>query len=209
MELVNKFIKIQKILKPDIVIEIGAYDAEFSQMCIEQEICNDVHAFEASPYVYNNFKEYLNKNIKYKNIAIGDYDGTVSFQLKKDTDFDIARSNSIHKNIFRHTKYETCNVEIHKIDTIFKNITNTCLWIDVEGANKEVLSGASNTLENTQSILIETEKNLIWKNQWLHDDVFIFLNKKGFSMIDRKFQGSKQSNCIFVRNDLLDMINDI
>jgi FkbM family methyltransferase len=209
MDLVNKFIKIQKILSPTTAIEIGAYDAEFSHMCVEQNICNNIHAFEASPYVYNNFKEHMNQNINYKNIAIGDYDGNILFQLKNDIDFDIARSNSIHKNINKNVKYSYVDVEISKIDTLFKNDDNICFWIDAEGANKEVLSGAINSLKRTQSILIETEQERLWENQWVHDDVADFLNKQNFTMVERVFQGKLQSNCIFIKNDLLDKLNGV
>ena len=68
-ELLNSYIKIQEKNKPDISVEIGAFDADFSKSMIG--ICNNIYAFEASPFVYRKFKDDMH-GINYINKAVSD-----------------------------------------------------------------------------------------------------------------------------------------
>ena len=75
-ELVEYFINIQKIIKPDVSVEVGAHAAEFSRSM--SNIIKDVWAFEASPYVYNSVGKI--ENVNYINKAVSDKDGVIKFE---------------------------------------------------------------------------------------------------------------------------------
>ena len=56
--------------------------------------------------------------------------------------------------------------------------------LDVQGAELDVLKGATNSLAHTLAIDIEVEFCELYKDQPLFDQVFSFLRKSGFEFID-------------------------
>jgi FkbM family methyltransferase len=179
-ELFDLYIKLQKDLTPDMSIEVGAHEASYSKTMAGLEI--EAFAFEASPYVYNRFKDGLS-GIYYINKAVSDKLGTVQFQMQTRTDYDKSGNNTI-KLRNEDTEYEYIDIQSTTLDHYFiddiKYGKNIALWIDVEGANEDVLLGAEKLLELVSSIHIEVEEIEFWKNQWLHDDVTKYLAGYGF-----------------------------
>ena len=196
------FLQIQEILKPRFSVEVGAHRAEFSQEMFKQGICRNVFAFEASEFVYQKY-ELENAQFTYRNLAITNYDGFVEFELQLQfTDQSTIESNSILKRNDKSAKSYLI-VECKKLDSLFGDADEICLWIDVEGANQEVLTGADEVLEKTTSIFIETEHLEYWEGQWLHLDVVSYLYDRGFVILDMRSYGGDQSNVIFLRKDLM------
>jgi FkbM family methyltransferase len=196
-DLSDKFIKMQDAILPDYAIEIGAHAAEFS-IAISNKFGINAVAFEAGKAIYNKFKNEIDpKLVSYLNYAISDKDGVESFIINGN---ELAGSNSIlAKNNVASTAQE--NVESYRLDTYFKDadFTNACLWVDVEGANKQVLMGATETLKRVSSIFIETEDYAYWKDQWLTEDVIRFLDSHGFVLVDSEKVYEAQKNLIFIR----------
>lgn len=205
--LTNVFIEIQKKLKPELVLEVGAFNAEFSQIIVNQNICSNVHAYEASPYVYERYKDKLiGAGIEYKNLAISNEKGTVSFEIQLEhKDPSLVGNNTILRRA-EEKSYSYIQIPCNTLDNLYPNPSNICLWMDVEGANREVLLGSPRLLANVQSIFIETEHRQFWKNQWLHMDVVRYLDEHGFIMVYMQKQYDDQTNCIFVRKELLGSI---
>jgi FkbM family methyltransferase len=198
-ELSERFIKMQDEIKPDYAIEIGAHAAEFS-LDISKRLGIRATAFEAGKDIYDTYKDSANTNlVDYVNYAISDNNGVVSF-LVHDNPLD--GNNSIITRQGRDTILAS-EVKSYKIDTYFKDIEfdNICMWIDVEGATKEVLSGSVETLKKVSSIFIETEDQEYWKDQWLTLDVIKFLNKHGFILLDSEPVYEAQQNLIFIRRE--------
>jgi FkbM family methyltransferase len=194
----DKFLKMQKDFGPDYAIEVGAHAAEFS-LAISNNLAIDAVAFEAGSAVYEKFKDQANSDlVKYLNYAISDKDG---FEI-----FTVAH-NEYHGNnsiISRTDKanIKTEEVKSYKLDTYFKDadFKKACLWIDAEGANEKVLTGAVETLKKVHSVFIETEDYAHWENQWLTLDVVKFLNSHGFMVLDHETVYGTQHNIIFVRS---------
>jgi FkbM family methyltransferase len=196
-DLSDKFIKMQDSLLPDYAIEIGAHAAEFS-VAISNKLRIPAVAFEAGRLIYEKFKDEVASDlVEYLNYAISDKDGREVFTVNQD---DYHGNNSIlPRNDTTPIKAEY--VKSYKLDTYFKNVsfTNACLWIDVEGANKQVLAGAEETLKRVSSIFIETEDYPYWKDQWLTLDVVKFLNSQDFILVDSEKVYGAQQNIIFIR----------
>lgn len=53
------FIGLQDDLKPTLAIEVGAFDADFSHAISKKNVKS--YAFEASPYIYDRFKDYMGR----------------------------------------------------------------------------------------------------------------------------------------------------
>lgn len=195
VDLSNKFIEMQKEINPDIYIEVGAHDAEFSKVIAETSTSSPIWAFEASPYVFDKYNPI--DGVNYINKAISDKTGSIDFEIQSDVEL-AAVNNSIKKRN-QEKSYNYISVESVTLDSLFKEFKNICLWIDCEGANREVLLGASEILPNVSSIFIEVEEVEFWKDQWLDADVVSYLESFGFEMIARDSQYNNQYNCIFVK----------
>jgi len=196
----SRFLELQKFLKPNISVEVGAFDADFSQF-MAQQIGVDCFAFEASPYVYEKFKEVL-KDINYINMAVSNHEGKSDFQIQMEFDPANVGHNSIKKRN-EEKQYRYIDVDSTSLDLFFKEKfdNNFCLWIDCEGASREVLEGGRNLLESVTSIYIETETENYWNESWLESDVEEFLNKRDFELIHKSFAYIGQNNCIFVKRN--------
>jgi len=221
-ELRDFFINIQQNKKPSISIEIGSNEGTFSNRM--KSICDKskIWAFEANPYVYEKYKKE-HEDINFINCAVFDKEDNLEFKIQRAFDYTAGnnglfeRRNGISYKIngFQYTEnniqYETISVPSIVIDNFFKDkITNDdtiCMWIDVEGASKQVLEGSVETLKMTKSVFIEVEHEEFWKNQWLSDDVINFFNVNKFSLLARDYQWyddkPRQENFIFVNNHFL------
>ena len=153
--------KFRDIVKPnDTVIDCGAniglHSFELSKLVGQG---GDVYAFEAIPIIYN----CLNRTVDEKellNITTNNYG------LYSEDDLDLifksdlsGRSGMYRKGkIFQHT----FNVKSITLDTYFKNYHKPIKFIkiDVEGAEFEVLKGATDLIKKHKpSIIVE-----IWKS---------------------------------------------
>jgi FkbM family methyltransferase len=193
----EKFLTMQEIYRPDYAIEVGAHAAEFS-VAISSNFGIKATAFEAGSLVYNTYKDSINSElVSYLNYAISDIDGTVSFKVEQD---EMHGNSGIVKRNGTDPISEN-NVQSHRLDTYFKNVDfqNACLWVDVEGASRQVLSAGVETLRRVSSVFIETEDHPFWEDQWLTLDVVKFLNIQGFVLEDDEKVYTDQRNLIFVR----------
>ncbi len=191
--MLQAFIDIQKVMLPSLSIEVGAYDADFSKSMVG--ISKEVWAFEASPYVYEKFKNI--EGITYKNLAISNTSGFIEFEIQKD-EHKLISNNSIMKRNDKSNK-EYINVESKTLNELFEGRKNIALWIDCEGANEQVLTGASQILPNVNSIFIEVETSQYWKDQWIESDVKNYLESFGFRLSLSKPQYTNQYNQIYIR----------
>ena len=192
------FINLQKDLKPNVSIEVGAHAAEFSNTMAKAGI--RAYAFEASPFVYERFKDNMHPGVKYINKAVSYQDDIVMFQIDKRFDPAMVGHNTIMKRA-EDIDYEYVKVEAVALDDFAGMNSNIALWIDCEGANREVLQGASKLLDEVSSIHIEVETREFWKNQWLLSDVENYLAGYGFKELSRENvdQYGHQVNIIYVK----------
>lgn len=214
--LAQNYYELQKILKSDCFFEIGAFEADFSRKMKSIFPDSKVYAFEASPYCYNNYKN-SNTSIEYLNIAISDKEGEIDFTLQDKNISDqseiekIRGNNSILDRNDDTISYKKISVKSTTFDLFVEKESlenlSTSLWIDVEGANKNVLQGSKNFLKNVQSLLIEVEDFEYWKNQWLSADVDQFLKGFGFLPIVRDFEDNNQYNVVYVNSALLEDVD--
>lgn len=195
------FYKHQRNKKPKSTIEIGAYDADFSVEMRKFVDLKNIWAIEANPAVHEKFKETLS-DINYVNLAISDKDGYIDLNIinapQDREDWWVGASSILDRNDNMGTK--SVKVKSMSLDSFVKNNNikgPISLWIDAEGANREILTGSTETLKNVISIYIEVELITIWENQWLKEDVVSFLSKHGFILLEESV--GLQKDIIFIR----------
>ena len=206
-----QFINLQRQIKPDFLIEAGAFEATFSNT-LSKELGIPAVAFEASKYAYNYFKNTSYKNVNYLNLAISDKEELLHIYLDSRTEKNPQQNSSILKKFKKDNKYLVPHkIMATSLDRYFEksqnNFSRASLWIDVEGANDKVLSGARKTLSKCISIFIETENDTVWQNHyvnWNTEKVYKFLDTHGFQLVSSESVYENQSNCIFIRKDHLE-----
>lgn len=204
-ELVSKF-------APPVFIEAGAKDPLVSRRVRRLLGAGaSVVAFEANPYTFERFtkkQDHAALGVDYRNIALATHPGEVTFNVRRRED-GVPHADG-QGSLLKHESYEPGHIEVsvnattldHVLDEF--NFAEFLLWVDVEGALREVLSGATSALEHAQAIFIEVEDQQVWGGQWLAPRVQEFLLEAGLVPVARDFQSDYQHNLVFVRMDLLD-----
>jgi FkbM family methyltransferase len=121
------------------------------------------------PYMEEMKKKYI-ENVEFENCFCGEKEEIIPFHLNK------TGHNSSRYSIRGNT--ETIEVEVKRLDTIVSQhqVTGTILMkIDVEGAEIEVLKGATETLKMCDVVILET-----WINEESADTGRDFASIVGF-----------------------------
>jgi len=215
---VNIFMDLQGQIAPDLSMEVGAREAKFSLEMRRLFPKLPIVAVEGSPEAYAYFTEqhdYSSKKIDYLQCVVSDHSGTVDFNIvrergQNDTQPGTNGRNSLNKRDYSKSvfHYDTIQVISHKGDELLSryNAHNATIWIDAEGAAKQVLFGLEESLakHRVASIYIELESKEIWKDQWNCYDIINYLLKYKYTPIYKDSEVEIQGNFIFIRNDLLD-----
>lgn len=114
--------------------------------------------------------------------------------------------HSIHKRSYGG-EYDIIKVPSRKLSDFIetKKISGSfSAWIDVEGAQREVLESMQPFLHQFACIYIEVEYFQNWKDEWLSYDIMKYLILNDFVPIARDFEYEMQYNIVFVKSCLLD-----
>jgi len=218
------FFALIPILDPEIICDIGANDGSASEAAKESSPRCRVVGFEANPTIYSKNADRLNHSgIEWINMAVSNICGRIPIYMPKTLSrayiggkmvaMDIVESENTGKTslLMRDEKatYEKIEVDSITLNEFFSGQNQKqgnriyFLWIDVEGAADKVLSGASEVLEKTSLIFIETENYGFWKDQKLSHEVIDMLRCMGFIPVarDREY-GDKQFNILFIHESL-------
>lgn len=196
-------------IQPDLVLEVGAFEAAFSQRCAERFPSASVIAFEANPRVHEFYAPKLDTKIDYRFQAVTDQPGSIEIHIpdivrgvKKPT---LNRMASIREIAYRDSEMETVTVPATTLDLVTEGIATerAIMWIDVEGACDFVLRGAGSVLAKTAAVMIELETSAARKDQALAPEIINMLEAKGFTALARDCQRQAQFNAIFINRALV------
>jgi FkbM family methyltransferase len=211
------FIMMQSALGTDASLEIGAHDAQFSlKMAKTYGEAISICALEASPRTHAYFSKkchYKDCGVDYINALVSDRAGDVVFYEHVDESREAASwvSSLLVRDIRVKGSTRRTRVTVKSVlgDTLierkFKNKEKISLWIDVEGAQYEVLNSLSKSFERgiINSVYIEVEQKKFWpKQKMLVSDIIAFMREYNFSPFLRDKQTLNQYNIIFVNNSI-------
>ena len=190
------FYSLADALKPDTFVEAGAFDAQASRdIKARLPTCRAV-AFEANPYnhaLWTKRIDYGKEGIEYLHQALSSEPGTVTFNVQKSRDGQelkktTGRSSLLHR-IDPKFQYDEVKVPATSLDAFFDPLPNLpMVWVDVEGASKPVLSGATKLIKAAAAVFIEVEEQPFWAGQWLAEDVTRFMGTCGLLPVARDFE---------------------
>ena len=149
-----------------VIFDIGCYDGKDSLEFLQLYKNAKIFAFDPLPNLTDNFKNCIKNNkIKLVKTALGNVDSDVEWFISNNH----PASNSMKApkdtlTVFKEIKFSKYkDVNCERLDTwVEKNFdgkTIDLLWVDVNGAEKEFLEGATQTIfEKVQFIFIEFTK---------------------------------------------------
>lgn len=170
---------IAKYFTPSTILDIGGHIGEFFQIA--------KNAFPGA-YVFiiegnRNCEPYLkNLNTKYLIKLLGkEKKKTIFYKTSADL---LCTGNSIYKEITPHFNNDQLieeEVELHTIDSIFKEETNfDLIKIDTQGSELDILSGGEKVAKKAKGILLEVAYTKYNEGAPLYDDVVKYMDSYGF-----------------------------
>ena len=205
------FEALQRVLKPEMTLEIGAHAAPFSQRMSHLGI--KAHAFEANPYNHKAFARRIRRRapkVSYHHLAISDSDGTVTFQVKESRSGrevkKISGNNSLLLRTAPDIVYESVTVPAARLDSFLAanalDGRSFSAWIDVEGALGIVTAGFGTALQSCLSLIVEVEDASFWQGQMLAPDAMRYFARQGMVPVARDFEAPHQYNLLYLRKDV-------
>ena len=209
------YIMMHSALGTEASLEIGARGAEYSlAMANAYGEAISICALEASPRTHAYFAKEVNYKhfgVNYINALVSDQEGGTDFYeyVYEGMDAAAGMSSILVRDIKEHgmARRTRSTVKAVRGDTFieskFKNKNRIALWIDVEGAQAEVLNSLSKSFERgiINSVYIEVEKKKLWLEQKMLDsDIIEFMNRRNFSQFLRDNEYDTQYNIIFINN---------
>jgi FkbM family methyltransferase len=168
--------------RPFVLLEIGACDGFHSQIFASiLRIYSKsfiMHSFEPVGDLISAWKNWTihhTEHIKIFNKAVGIVDGQIPFYVSYGADF--YGSSSIRKptthllDSFTDMKFKQSTAESVRLDThckqtgIESNIIDF-IWMDVQGAERDVFEGGKQTLERTRYIYTEYSDNECYEGEY-------------------------------------------
>jgi FkbM family methyltransferase len=167
------------------IFEIGANDGAETIWFSKHFPNSEIHSFEIDE---RNFNMYLNsineKNIIFNKLGVSDVDGETLLYLSTDTKW--GRLNTSASSIKKPTDLmyqthnwiefdETVTAKTIKLDTYVhqKEIDRIdFIWCDIQGAEREMILGAKEALNNTKYLLVEILNLEIYENSLIKLEEF-------------------------------------
>jgi len=204
----EKFERFKSILNKDNpkIIEIGAHFGEDSVRFSETFPNAEIFCFEPDPRCITVFKKYIkNDRIKLFELALSDKNGNAEFYQSYDNSkanfvpekYDwidiedyinnkLSNSGSSSLKAGYRNNLDKIVVETKRFDDWYNenNIGDIDLvWIDVQGAEKEVLDGIGNSINNIALFWIEYgEKE--YDGALSREETILYMKEKGFLVVD-------------------------
>jgi FkbM family methyltransferase len=184
------------------IIHIGAHYGQEYQDYINIGIKNLIF-FEPVKANYEKLIEYVPKELCY-NLALGNIIGKVGMFIETANQ---GMSSSIlepkiHLIQYPHIKFDNFEfVNIDKLDNIkFDREDFNMLNMDVQGYELEVLKGSISTLSHIDMIYLEVNKEEVYKNCALIDEIDLFLAKNGFFCKEINWAGITWGDAFYLKN---------
>ncbi len=208
-QLEDLYLDLVALVRPDIILEIGAHEAEFSTRCRKLlGSAPTIIAVEANPAVAAKFGAAASsQGVDYRNIAIARDKGPLKFNVPVGADGQtLLTQGSLHSRTFDQ-EVNTIEVIADTLDSLTKAQrkadTTFALWVDVEGAAMEALTSGPETLRQTRILYVETEIGDRWRQQAKTESLVETLSSFDLvPVIADAYRPRWQRNVIFVAAEL-------
>lgn len=196
------------------VIDIGASNGKSAEEYRRLFPDAEIFSFEPLPECFALLKDRMKDASRFHafNIALSDAPGMITMQRSSYAgSSSIRKMADLHKDLFPFSAgQEPLSVATNTLDQVLANNRlggDIMMKIDVQGFEDKVLAGATQTLQKTKVIIIETSFKELYTGQPLFADIYGRLTGQGFAYMgawDPDFRSpedgaSLQQDAIFMR----------
>ena len=181
-------------LKTNCIGHVGAWKAR--EITNYKNLFGDVTVIfveankKLKPFIDENIKSYENVRCEY--IALGSKISKGVLNLHEVEGNTGQSSSLLEPYLHPSIGTETIEVEITTADILFKNDPVDFLSIDVQGYELEVLKGASNTLHNVSTLIVEVNRTEQYKDCALVQDLDQYLKSFDLTRVETEWWGDKE-----------------
>jgi FkbM family methyltransferase len=203
------FFALVQLARPTLFLEVGAHNG--LRAVRAKRLLPDARAvaLEANPTNHRLFSgrtDFTALGVEYLHAAATERPGEVDFNVEHTGSASVTTGSSslLTRHVDRPGVDATSTaVPGVPIDEFTPPDGRSCVWIDVEGANQQVLSGGQTLLNTVDVLKIEVEEAEFWGGQWLSIDVIAhLLGHDLVPLVRDRAQGEWQYNVILVSKDL-------
>ena len=189
-------------LNPGTVIDIGASNGSWSEICLKYFPDSRYFLIEAQNPHEDKLKNFIQRHLKSEYIiaAAGDKNGETYFNNTRLFGGIALREQQAN---FPKVKMVTLDSEIAKRDLPHPYF----LKLDTHGFEVPILNGAQNVLEQTELVIVEAYNFKSGPESLKFQDMIDFMETKGFSVIDmvdlmlrKRDQALWQMDIFFIRS---------
>jgi FkbM family methyltransferase len=190
-----------------LILDIGCYNGDDSVNLLTTIPNSKVYSFEADPDVWPIFEKHVSSRIEYPNdnlilvkTGISNESGTIIWNRSNQLKSGTLNTPTGHLIKHRHVTFEQVMIECTTLDIWYaNNIPNQTIdfiWCDVNGAERKLIEGGINTLNNhTKYIRLECCEHPLWEDQIFEKDILTYLTN--FKLIKR------YGNDILLKNKII------
>jgi FkbM family methyltransferase len=183
------------------VIDVGANFGQYAQEIRKTGYKGNIFSFEPLSFAFEKLKRSSKNDIKWQinNFALGSVSENREINISKNY-FSSSFLDQKKELIQQEPSSEFISkeqVEIKTLDEIFDKMyskeRNFYLKIDTQGFEKEVITGAANSLKHIKGIQIEMSLNPLYEKSLNFHDMYNFIKAEGFELysIENGFYNSK------------------
>lgn len=197
---------------PDVVLDVGANHGAFGQACREFGYTGDMVSFEPASEAFAALADTVRDDPRWtaERLALADAPGQATLHLTDNN----AASSSLLPMLAQH---RSAAPEVHVVGTERVSVSTLddylegrpwrriALKLDVQGAERHVLGGASRSLPRIPAIRLECSLVHLYDGDWLWDDVSDWMREHGYRLAgvapvfsDRRTGVQQQCDAVFV-----------
>lgn len=188
------------------IIHIGAHHGDEHNTYLNHNINNLIY-FEPIKKNYEILKSRIGDNFLSYNCALGNFEGEIDMYVENDN-----RSMScsilepkLHLSQYPWIKFtEKETVKINKLDNFNIETDNfNMINIDVQGYELEVFKGSIKILEKIDYIMVEINRDEVYKNCVMVDELSDFLSQFNFTLVESDWAGNTWGDGLYIKNNLI------
>jgi FkbM family methyltransferase len=179
---VTDFIRARNI---NTVIDVGANIGQFGWSLRKEGYKGTILSFEPIRATANTLKDTVVNDPAWKvfNLGLGESPGRKDIHIATETVFSsLLNATGVTQawgDMARIQQTET--VEIQRLDDVLPDVTgNALLKIDTQGYERQVLMGATRTLQRMTGVLLELPIIQLYEDNWSFHDALEFMHRAGF-----------------------------
>lgn len=177
------FFELVTLARPALFIEVGAHDGQRAVRAKAENPHTRVIALEGNPRHYEAFKAATDSTPTASNTFIWPRRCSRSGDLPRAA--GRARRPTCRRSLLPRSGHAaTLTTVPASFNSFLADAGSVALWVDVEGARRSVLAGATDMLQRVDVIKLEVEEWPFWESQWLAPEVLAALLDVGLVPVE-------------------------